>query len=44
MTPSIGTSDNQTNWPLRSGLNNDPSNPTGAPGPSGTWDTDIMRQ
>jgi hypothetical protein len=43
-TPSVSTSDNQTNWPARSGLNNDPLNPSGAPGPTGTYDTDIMRQ
>ena len=33
--PSTGTGSSGTNWRSSSGLNADPSNPNGAPGPSG---------
>lgn len=36
MTPSVAASGSRATWPIRSGLNSDPDNPSGAPGPNST--------
>lgn len=39
VTPGASAYDNRLNKPVRSGLNNDPDNPSGAPGPGTTMKT-----